>query len=118
MKRRVFLQKTTAGLGVLAGWPHVSEGMGVAAPAGAAPLGQNPPPDNYHAPDWLRYSRSVYFEGYCPPVWASVKDFDARRIVDLAAEIGGNVLRFQPITYRALYPTKLFPVYQIGRAHV
>jgi hypothetical protein len=112
MKRRVFLQKSTAGLGVLAGWPLTSEGRGTASPAVVAPpIGQNPPPDNYQVPDWLRYSRSVYFEGYCPPVWPSLKDFDAKRIVDLTVGIGGNVLRFQPITYRALYPTKLFPVY-------
>jgi hypothetical protein len=111
MKRRVFLQKTTAGLGVLAGWPHTSEGMGIASPVVAAPLGQNPPPDNYRAPDWLRYSRSVYFEGYCPPVFPQVKDFDARRIVDLTGEIGGDTLRFQPVTYRAVFPSKVFPVY-------
>ncbi|MGA2985787.1 MAG: alpha-amylase family protein, partial [Terriglobia bacterium] len=111
MKRRLFLQKTTAGLGALAGWPRMSEGMGIAPPTVVVPLGQNPPPDNYRAPDWLRYSRSVYFEGYCPPVFPQVKDFDARRIVELTGEIGGDTLRFQPITYRALYPTKLFPVY-------
>jgi hypothetical protein len=85
--------------------------MGIASPAAVAPLGQNPPPDNYRAPDWLRYSRTVYFEGYCPPVWPQVKDFNARRIVELTGEIGGNTLRFQPITYRALYPSKVFPVY-------
>ena len=117
MKRRSFLQKTTAGLGALAGWPRMSEGMGIAPPTVVAPLGQNPPPDNYRAPDWLRYSRSVYFEGYCPPVFPQVKDFDARRIVELAGEIGGDTLRFQPITYRALFPSKLYPTYpELGRS--
>lgn len=111
MKRRVFLQKTTTGLGVLAGWSPTSGERGIASPAVVSPLGQNPPPDNYRAPDWLRFSRSVYFEGYCPPVWPQVKDFDARRIVDLTAEIGGDTLRFQPVTYRAVFPSKVFPVY-------
>jgi len=111
VQRRLFLQKTTVGLGVLASWPRASQGLGIASPAVVAPLGQNPPPDNYRAPDWLRYSRSVYFEGYCPPVFPQVKDFDARRIVELAAEIGGDTLRFQPIGYRALYPSKFFPTY-------
>jgi len=109
MKRRIFLQMTTAGLGVLAGWPRTSEGMGAASSAVVAALGQNPPPDNFQVPEWLRYSRSVYFEGYCPPVFPQVRDFDARRIVELAAEIGGDTLRFQPIGYRALYPSKVFP---------
>jgi hypothetical protein len=36
MKRRVFLQKTSAGLGLFAGWPHASKGMAVALPAVAA----------------------------------------------------------------------------------
>ena len=109
MKRRIFLQKSTAGLGVLAGWPRTSEGMGTGSPAVAAPLGQNPPPDNYQVPAWLRYSRSVYFEGYCPPVFPQVKDFDARRIVELTGEIGGDTLRFQPIGYRAALPQQGLP---------
>ncbi len=81
------------------------------SPVVAAPLGQNPPPDNYRVPDWLCYSRSVYFEGYCPPAWPLGKELDAKRIVELAGEIGGDTLRFQPITYRALYPSKFFPTY-------
>lgn len=44
-------------------------------------------------------------------MFPQVTDFDARRIVDLAAEIGGNVLRFQPIGHRASYPSKVFPTY-------
>ncbi len=113
MKRRRFLQKTTAGLGVLGGWPRMSEGMGTASQAAVAPLGQNPPADNFQVPAWLRYSRSVYFEGYCPPVFPQVRDFDARRIVELTGEIGGDTLRFQPIGYRALYPSKVFPTYPV-----
>lgn len=111
MKRRVFLKQTTAGLGVAAGWPRTAEGIGVATPAVAAPLGQYPPPDDYRPPDWLRYSRTVYFEGYCPPVFPRVKDFDAKRLVELVGEIGGDTLRFQPIGLRAVYPSQYFPSY-------
>jgi hypothetical protein len=95
---------------MLAALPGTSEvTTGIASPALADLPGQNPPPDNYRAPEWLRYSRSVYFEGYAPPVFPQVKDFDARRIVELSVEIGGDTLRFQPVGYRALYPSKFFP---------
>ena len=109
MKRRVFLKQT--GLGVLAGWPRPGEGMRIASPAAAVPPGQYPPPDDYHPPEWLRYSRTVYFEGYCPPVFPRVKDFDAKRLVELVKEVGGDTLRFQPIGYRAVYPSKYYPSY-------
>ncbi len=111
MKRRTFLQRTTAGLGVLAGWPRTRAGMGIASPAVAAPLGQDPPVDNFRVPDWLRYSRTIYFEGYAPPVFPRVRDFDAKRIVELSLELGGDTLRFQPVGHRAAYPSKVFPTY-------
>jgi hypothetical protein len=111
MKRRVFLQKSTAGLGILTRWPGTSNGNGVALPAAAAPLGQNPPADDYRPPDWLRYSRSVYFEGYAPPVYPRVRSFDAKRLVEISQELGGDTLRFQPVGYRAVYPSKVFPTY-------
>jgi putative glycosyl hydrolase-like family 6 (GHL6) protein len=67
--------------------------------------------DHYHPPDWLRYARAIYFEGYAPPVFPHVRDFDAKRIVELSLELGGDTLRFQPIGYRATYPSKVFPTY-------
>ncbi len=69
------------------------------------------PPDSYRAPDWLRYCRAIYFDGYSPPVWPHIRDFDARRLVECARELGGDTLRFQPIGYYAYYPTKSFPVH-------
>jgi hypothetical protein len=63
-------------------------------------------------PDWLYYSRPVYFDGYSPPVYPHLKDFDAGRLVETVAELGGNLLRFQPIGYWACYPSKVFPVHQ------
>jgi len=111
MKRRVFLQKTSAGLGVLAGWPRMSARMSVASPALAPPRRQEPPADNYRAPEWLRYSRTIYFEGYAPPVYPRVANFDAKRLVELSQALGGDTLRFQAVGYRANYPSKVFPVY-------
>jgi len=67
--------------------------------------------DSYHAPEWLRYSRAIYFEGYAPPIFPHVKDFDAKRIVELARELGGDTLRFQPAGYRATYPSKVYPTF-------
>jgi hypothetical protein len=63
-------------------------------------------------PDWLHYARTVYFDGYSPPVYPHMKDFDARRLVEAVVEVGGNLLRFQPIGYWAYYPSKVFPVHQ------
>jgi Beta-galactosidase trimerisation domain len=72
--------------------------------------GDGPPPDAYHAPEWLRYARAIYFEGYAPPIFPQVRDFDAKRLVALAQELGGDTLRFQPAGYRATYPSKVFPI--------
>jgi hypothetical protein len=40
--------------------------------------------DGYEPPEWLRYSPTVYFDGYTPPVYPSLKDFDPRRLVQCA----------------------------------
>jgi hypothetical protein len=74
-------------------------------------LGQQPPPDDYQAPEWLRYTRAIFFEGYAAPVYPAVKNFDARRLVEISKELGGDTLRFQPVGYRALYPSKVFPTF-------
>jgi len=99
MKRRLFLQNAAAGLGVLASWPQRGEASAV----------QNPPIDNYVSPEWLRYSRSVYFEGYAPPSFPHAKDFNAKSLVEHALELGADTLRFQPVGYRATYPSRVFP---------
>jgi hypothetical protein len=110
MKRREFLETTTVGIGALAGWSH-------AGPAIAAPLGRVPghdeqlPPDGYQPPDWLRSARVLYFDGYAAPIYPHMKDFDAKRLVEILVELGGNTLRFQPVGYRAYYPSKAFPVH-------
>jgi len=51
-----------------------------------------------------------YFDGYGPPIYPRVADFDAKRLVDVVLELGGNLLRFQPIGYWAYYPSKAFRV--------
>jgi hypothetical protein len=70
-----------------------------------------PPPDGYVAPEWLRSARAVFFEGYAAPVYPEVRNFDARRIVERSKELGGDTLRFQPIGYRATYPSRVFPTF-------
>jgi hypothetical protein len=84
--------------------------MGEAASATVA-AGQDIMPDNYHAPDWLRYARAVYFDGYSSPLYPHIKTFDAKQLVDLVVALGGDTLRFQPIGFRAYYPSKAFPVH-------
>src|SRR5208282_3012066 len=69
------------------------------------------PRDNYQMPDWLHYARTVYFDGYSPPVYPHMKDFDAKRLLEVVVELGGDLLRFQPIGFRAYYPSKAFPVH-------
>ena len=111
MERRAFLKGTVGGLGALAGIPTGLAGVS----SGPDPVGTGEqgdfPPDNYQAPDWLHYARTVYFDGYSPPVYPHMKDFDARRLVEAVVAIGGNVLRFQPIGYWAYYPSKEFRVH-------
>ena len=58
------------------------------------------PHDDYHAPDWLRSIRALYFDGYTAPLYPHMKDFDAKRLVEILVELGGDTLRFQPIGYR------------------
>ena len=65
--------------------------------------------DGYVLPDWLRSSRSVYFEGYTAPVYPKVRDFDVERIVNIVRELGGDTLRFQPIRDFPFYPSKVLP---------
>ena len=114
MRRREFLQTgATAGIAAWAGLRlavQQAEAQGLSQVSAALP-GEFPG-DAYHAPDWLRYCRTVYFDGYSPPVYPHLKDFDAKRLLETVVEVGGNVLRFQPIGYWANYPSKVFPVHE------
>lgn len=69
------------------------------------------PQDDGHIPDWLRYAQAVYFDGYSPPVYPHMKAFDAKRLIDTVEELGGNLLRFQPIGNRAYYQSKILPLH-------
>jgi hypothetical protein len=114
MRRREFLRTgTAAGLGA---WVGLTQFGGRTVQAKrpfhmSAVLPSDFPQDSYQAPDWLRYCRTVYFDGYSPPVYPHLKDFDARRLLETVVDVGGNVLRFQPIGYWACYPSKVFPVH-------
>ena len=111
MKRRTFLQGTAGGLGA---WAGRRGGMANARPGAsftAPPLPEDFASDGYQPPEWLHYTQAVYFDGYSPPLYPHMKDFDARRLVEVVTELGGNLLRFQPIGYRAYYPTQAFPLH-------
>jgi hypothetical protein len=112
MRRREFLQAgTAAGLGA---WTGLHLGSKTAeAQAGQQPIlsGADFPADDYQAPDWLRYARALHFDGFSPPVYPHMKDFDARRLVQTVVGLGGDSLRFQPIGYWAYYPSKSFRVH-------
>ena len=111
MDRRVFLERAVSGLGVWVGSQLASSGVERASGAVETHKDLGRPPDHYHPPDWLRSARALYFDGYSAPLYPHLKDFDAKRLVEILAELGGDTLRFQPIGYRAYYPSKAFPVH-------
>jgi len=110
MERRKFLQ-STGGLAALAVTPATEPSPSAGVSAGYAADQGDFPTDSYQMPDWLHYARTVYFDGYSPPVYPHPKDFDAKRLLQTVVEIGGNLLRFQPIGYWAYYPSKAFRVH-------
>ena len=110
MKRRTFLKETAGGLGAIVGARHGMPSRAASPPA-MTPRGDFPS-DGFQAPEWLHYAQPIYFDGYSPPVYPHLKDFDARRLVKVVGELGGNLLRFQPIGYRAYYPSEAFPVHE------
>jgi hypothetical protein len=107
----VFLERTATGLGAWAGLQLTSSGIATTSAAAETHQGLGLPADGYHAPAWLRYMRAVYFEGYTAPLYPHIKGFDAKQLVDAVVGLGGDTLRFQPIGYRAYYPSKAFPVH-------
>ncbi|MGO8786155.1 MAG: beta-galactosidase trimerization domain-containing protein [Terriglobia bacterium] len=109
MDRRAFLQTTSAGI---AGLPALS-----LLPARGGSITSEPPPpeahatdDGYRPPEWLHFSRTVYFDGKTPPLYPHLRDFDAGRLVKVVARLGGNTLRFEPVSCWAYYPSKVYPV--------
>ena len=106
MKRRAFLAGSAAGLGLLGGAPPESRGASAEDSRGEAAGG-----DGYQAPEWLRCARAVYFDGYVPPIFPHLDEFDAKRLVDAVVDLGADTLRFQPIGYRASYQSKVYPIH-------
>lgn len=106
MHRRQFLEQgLAAGVGVWA-QPQFMEKF-VKLPESSA----GRPTEEYRAPEYLHTARGVYFDGYSPPVYPHIKDFDARKLLEIVVKLGGNLLRFQPIGYWAYYPSKSFRVH-------
>ncbi|MGH9325219.1 MAG: beta-galactosidase trimerization domain-containing protein [Terriglobia bacterium] len=111
MKRRMFLKSTAGGLSVFAGWPGKTSAEEPELTILESPRAGNIPEDGYTPPDWLRYASTIYFEGYAPPIWPHIREFDAKRLVEIVLELGGDTLRFQPLGHVAYYPSKVYPVH-------
>ena len=111
MKRRKFLQGTFGGIAAWAEMPASGAGPSPAVSPGYMAEQGDSSSDQYQMPDWLHYARTVYFDGYSPPVYPHPRDFDARRLMETVVELGGDLLRFQPIGYWAYYPSKAFRVH-------
>ncbi len=112
MQRRTFLRGAVGGLGTLAG---IRLGATQEFNFWGVPVGEDPSSaveDSYIPPEWLRYARTVMFDGYSPPLYPHMKDFSARRLLETVTELGANLLRFQPIGYWAYYPSNAFPMHQ------
>ena len=111
MRRRSFLKGGLAALGSVSAplWGRRMAGADSMQERTEAELGVQQ--DAYEAPAWLRYSRTVNFEGYLPPVYKHMKEFDAKRLVESVREVGADTLRFAATAYWAYYPSKAFPVH-------
>jgi hypothetical protein len=107
MDRRVFL-KNSAALAASTALPVSPSGVLASSGQSALPEGQ-PAHDGYIPPSWLHYSRTIYFEGYTEPVFPYMQEFDAERLVGIVRELGGDTLRFQPLSTFAFYPSKVLP---------
>jgi Hypothetical glycosyl hydrolase 6/Beta-galactosidase trimerisation domain len=107
MDRRAFLE-TSALIAASSALPTLPRAAFASITDGALPEGQ-PAKDGYEPPSWLRYSKTIYFEGYTQPVYPVLRDFDAERLVKTAVRLGGDTLRFQAVGDWAFYPSKVFP---------
>jgi hypothetical protein len=106
MERRSFLRNTVAGMSVIAGLKTVPAAGESTIKISAPTQDLVVPADGYEPPSWLRYARAIYFDGYSPPIYPHLDEFDAERLVKGVLELGGDTLRFQPIGFWASFPTK------------
>jgi hypothetical protein len=56
-------------------------------------------------PDWVRSIRLLIAEGYAPPFYPAL-DYDSKKAVAIARELGCNALRFPSFSYVAYFPTR------------
>lgn len=75
MDRRLFL-KTSAAIAAASALPTLSSAAMASVAERSLPEG-HPANDGYQPPTWLRYSRTIYFDGITPPVYPRLMDFDA-----------------------------------------
>ena len=90
MERRAFLKNTVAGVSVFAGLKTVDATGEPAVEIAATTKDLIVPADGYEAPGWLRYARAIYFEGFTPPLYPHLDEFDAERLVKVVQELGGD----------------------------
>jgi len=69
--------------------------LGIALPDGT----------NSQVPNWVRSIRLLIAEGYSPPFYPAL-DYDPKKAVAIARELGCNALRFPSFSYVAYFPTK------------
>ena len=108
MDRRSFI-RTSAAVAASSALPAFSPAVLASVNQQPLPEGQ-PSSDGYQPPSWLRYSRTIYFEGYTEPVYPHIRDFDAERLVKVALQLGGDTLRFQAVGNWANFPSKVLPL--------
>ena len=64
--------------------------------------------DTFSVPEWLQYARAVYFDGYSPPVYPHIDEFDATRLIQTVLDLGGNLLSTSPSDTLPTIPAKPF----------
>jgi hypothetical protein len=57
------------------------------------------------APDWVRSIRLLIAEGYAPPFYPAL-DYEPKKAVAIARELGCNAIRFPSFSYVAYFPTR------------
>jgi len=106
MRRRAFLKNTVAGVGALSVINSSDAPAASTVEITAVTQDLSVPSDGFQPPDWLRYARAVYYEGFSPPMHPHLDQFDAERLVKVVVDLGADTLRFQPIGFWAYFPTK------------
>jgi hypothetical protein len=78
-------------------------GLGSKAGAAMPNLGpESPLPASF---EWVRSVRLMIAEGYAPPFYPSL-DYEPKKAIEIARQLGCNAFRFPSFSYVAYFPTK------------